>query len=127
MPDADLVRRVEMLEKNVESLQKLPSQMKVLTRRVGRVERQILQLRTEMHEEFSAVRGEMKEELAAVRREMATKGELAAARDELRTDIAGMGRDLAGAISELACGQSRIRVLIEDVQARLQIRDEGRP
>ena len=76
------------------------------------VEVQVLQLRTEMRDEFSAIRGEMAtktdlaEGLAAVRREMATKddvallrtdlanNELADLKRELREDIAGMGRDL---------------------------------
>ena len=114
MPDVDLVRRVEMLEKKVESLQRLPSQMRVLTRRMGSVESQVLQLRTEMRSEFSAIR-----------REMATKSELRALRDEVRTDIAGMGRELADAILKLDQGQSRLGDQIARIERRLSERGDG--
>ena len=127
MPVADLQRRVEMLQNTVESLRKLPADVRRLSRRMGRAESQILQFRTEIHDEFSAIRREMatkadlaaglsairaematKTDLAAgldaVRAEMATKAELAALRTELRVEIqesvAGAVRELSSAIAE---------------------------
>jgi len=59
MPDVDLARRVEMLEETLNSLRQVPDDLKALNGRMTRVDVQMLQLRTEMREEFSAVRGEM--------------------------------------------------------------------
>jgi hypothetical protein len=59
MPDATLLRRVEMLEKTVESLQPLPAEVGELRGRVEQVESQILTLRTEMRDELSAMRRDM--------------------------------------------------------------------
>ena len=47
-------QRLTMLEQQMEELKELPA-------RVERVESQILQLRLEMKDEFSAIRGEMRE------------------------------------------------------------------
>ena len=115
MPDAELQRRVEMLENTVESLRKLPADVRRLGRRMGRAESQILQLRTEMRDEFSAIRRDMATKtdladglagvraematktdladgLAAVRAEMATKADLSALRVEFNDGIAGAVR-----------------------------------
>jgi len=99
-----------MLENTVESLRKLPADVRRLGRRMGRAESQILQLRTEMRDEFSVIRREMATKadlaagLSAIRAEMATKTELAALRTELRVEIqdsvAGAVRELSGAIGE---------------------------
>ena|SRR5687768_4821454 len=56
--------RVESLEQRVTQLEKLP-------RRIDRIESQIVQLRTEMRDEFSAVRAEMREGFSAVTEEFA--------------------------------------------------------
>jgi hypothetical protein len=114
MPDSDLQHRLEMLESTVESLRKLPAEVRQLHRRMGRVESQVLQLRTEMRGEFSAMRAEMSG--------MATKAELQAAG-------AGAVRELTGAIAEtrdelrkeIAEVQRHTTVLFEDVIARLKI------
>ena len=53
MPDANLERRVAILEENMKQLEEVPA-------RVTALESQIVQLRTEMHNEFSAVRTEMR-------------------------------------------------------------------
>ena len=133
MPDADLAQRVRMLEETLRSLRDLPDDVRDLKldvrdlkRRTTGVEVQVLQLRTEMRAEFSALRSEMatKQELAdglaAVRLEMATKKDLADLTNELREDIAGMGRDLAE-------GQNQLRVMLEDVRSIVQIRSERNP
>ena len=153
MPDADLARRVEMLEETLRSLRELPDDVRDLKHRVNGVEVQVLQLRTEMRDEFSAIRSEMAtktdlaEGLAAVRSEMtadladglaSVRSEIAAAKDELREDIAGMGRDLAQIIVDnqreltdglrtLSDGQSQLRLMVEDVRSLIQIRSEGNP
>jgi phosphoglycerate-specific signal transduction histidine kinase len=49
----NMAERVEVLEMNVGALEELPARMSA-------VESQIVQLRTEMRGEFSAVRGEMR-------------------------------------------------------------------
>ena len=56
MPPQPLENRVERLERRVTKLERLPDQ-------VDRVEWQIVQLRTEMSDEFSAVRAELREEI----------------------------------------------------------------
>jgi hypothetical protein len=52
MPDAILIRRIEILERKVESLELLPARMTAL-------ESQISQLADEMRVAFSAIRQEM--------------------------------------------------------------------
>ena len=141
--DADLIRRVEYLEETVESLRGLPDRTAKLEARMGAVETQIVQLRAEMRDEFSAIRRDMvtkhdfKTELAALREEMVTKDDLRdelsrfAAKDELnaltnefREDIADLGRDFAARLLE---SEGRTRVLIEDLAARITTGCEGSP
>jgi hypothetical protein len=123
MPDADLLRRIEMLENTVESLQRLPADVARLSRRMGRVESQILRLRSDMRDEFSAIRRDMvtkadlndglaavraemmtkadlADGLAAIRTEMATKADLSGLRVEFNDGIAGAVLELTGAIAE---------------------------
>jgi hypothetical protein len=73
---AELSRRVEMLEETVESLKRLPDRVGALEVRVDSLASQVLQLRTEMHDGFSAIEGRMatKDDLAR----MATKDDLEA-------------------------------------------------
>jgi hypothetical protein len=73
---AELARRVEMLEETVESLKRLPDRVGALEVRVDSLASQVLQLRTEMHDGFSAIEGRMatKDDLAR----MATKDDLEA-------------------------------------------------
>jgi len=153
MPDVDLARRVEMLEETLNSLRQVPDDLKALNGRMTRVDVQMLQLRTEMREEFSAVRGEMatkadlaeglaaariaaKDDLAAMRRDLANN-ELADLKRELREDIAGMGRNLAQIILDtqhqvtrtqrlIAEGQSQTRMMCEEVVSRLNVLGEGK-
>ena len=51
----------ESVETKVESLEQRVTEVEKLPRRIGRVESQIVQLRTEMRDEFSSVRTEMRE------------------------------------------------------------------
>jgi len=141
--DADLIRRVEHLEKTVESLRDLPDRTAKLEARMGAVETQIVHLRAEMRDEFSAIRRDMvtkqdfKTELAAIREEMvtkddlrdelsrfATKDDLNALRNEVREDIADLGRDFAARLLE---SEGRTRVLIEDLASRITTGREGSP
>jgi vacuolar-type H+-ATPase subunit H len=63
MASRNLTERVEVLEMNVRLLEDLPARMSA-------VEAQILQLRTEMRGEFSAVRSEMRTLGEEIRAEM---------------------------------------------------------
>lgn len=105
MPDANLERRVAILEENMKQLEEVPA-------RVTALESQIVQLRTELHNEFSAVRTEMRTEFSAVRAE--THSEFSAVRGEMR--------------SEFSVVRAEMRVLHEEViscLALLQERDAG--
>ena len=81
--------RIGDLEKLAHTLAPLPGQMAQLgdrlagvVWRLGTVESQIVQLRTDMNDGFSSIRGELKEGLEGVR-------------SELREDIAALGRETA--------------------------------
>ena len=93
-----VIERVEKLEKTVAALTSLPGEVSQLSRRVGTMESQIVQLRTEMKGEFSAVRGELAEVrggLAEVRSGLAdVRGGLA----EVRGDLAETRDNLLGVI-----------------------------
>ena len=142
--DADLIRRVEYLEETVESLRDLPDRTAKLEARMGAVETQIVQLRIEMRDEFSAIRRDMVTKAGPEDRAgCAPRGdghkddhrdELSTLRDqgdlnrrcenEFREDIAGLGRDFAARLLE---SEGRTRVLIEDVIARIAAGREGSP
>ncbi len=101
MPGDSLTDRVERLEKTVDGLQTLPAEVAALGERVGLVEVQVSELRTEMREEFSAVRRDgraqrMQAEFAAVRSEMQTgftnvKTEL---REEIRVETTSVRTEM---------------------------------
>ena len=124
MPERALAKRVEILEQRVGDLQSLPE-------RVAGVESQILQLRGEMHGEFSAIRGEMHSEFSAVRDEM--HSEFSAVRDELRTGLRSHAERLEKLESAMVAlrqdneeTRSQARMLHEEVLARLALLQEGR-
>jgi hypothetical protein len=126
MDVAALARRIEMLEETVESLKRLPDRVGALEVRVGNVESQVLQLRTEMRDGFSAIEGRMatKDDLTR----FATKEDLARFGGELREDMSGAVREMAGFV--LATERrllERIPVLVEDALSRIAIRNEGNP
>ena len=129
MADADLVQRVEKLEQTVDSLRDLPERTTRLEVRMGNVETQIVHLRAEMRDEFSAVRrdmGEMKTELrgeiAALGTEL--RGEIATLKTELREDIAGVNRGLSGKILEM---RGELQVQMEGLRDLIVMKKEGNP
>ena len=120
--------RVQLLEERVTSLEELPPRMAGL-------ELQIVQLRTEMHAEFSAVRGEIRlvdvrlgSVEAGLREEIRSLGtglreEIRSVETGLREEIHSVETGLRLAIDE---AQVQTRVLFEDFVARLAVVDEGK-
>jgi hypothetical protein len=92
-----------MLERQMQEMGELPE-------RVTGLESQILQLRHEMHGEFSAVRSEF-------------RGELAGAVTTLRGEIAGAVTTLVQAIADT---NTHMRALHEDALNRIATLGEGR-
>jgi hypothetical protein len=109
MQERSIVERVEVLERKVEELETLPD-------RVTRVELQLVQLRDEMRGEFSAIRGGAGEDLT-----------LSTLRQEIRAIKEETRRVLR---EEIRSGDEEtrpyMRVLHEDVMARLATISEGR-
>ena len=95
-----LTNRVEILERKVDDLAKLPD-------RVSALELQVSQLRTEMRVEFSAVRAEMRELNDGLRQRCTLN-------EETR-------RELGGRIDDLG---THMRVLHEEVISRIALLDE---
>jgi chaperonin cofactor prefoldin len=93
MPRETIDKRVESLELRMSDLESLPAPMSAL-------EGQIVQLRDEMHSEFSDVRTEMRSLNDVTLNEMRTLNE--------QTNV-------------------HMRVLHEDVMSRLARMEEGRP
>ena len=116
--------RVTDLEKLAETLAPIPGEMATLTVRVGDVESQIVQLRTEVRDGFSAVRGEisvqhgettsLRGEMTGVRREMTG----------LREDIAALGRETAERFIQFG---AEMRTLFEESIGRRKVVAEGNP
>ena len=96
--------RVDRVEQQVGELAALPA-------RVSALESQIVQFRSEVRDEFSAVRSEMTGEFAAVRSQMASESE--ALRAEMRAGDEESRRYM--------------RVLHEEVLGRLATIQEGLP
>jgi hypothetical protein len=135
-----LEERVESLEKSIEPLRELPG-------RVSALESQIVQLRSEMRQEFSAIRSEMvtREGLADEfeRRDLMTRQDLAAEfergglvtkadlkrelnqqleRFATRDDLARTNRRLRDGFKDL---KTQMLVLHEDLVERLKLLSEG--
>lgn len=104
------------LENQVTTLASLPGDVRALTDRTGVVESQIVQLRGEMREEFSAIRSdiaEMRSDITGLRNDMAgLRGELG----ELREGMADNTRELAG---QILATQREMRLLHEEVIDRI--------
>jgi hypothetical protein len=111
MPDRTLADRVENLERRVDLLESLPA-------RVSAVELQIVQLRTEMREQFSAVRQEVALGDSGLREE------IHGLRTELRAEIATVRQGIREGDEET---RRYIRVLHEEVVSRIAIIQEGLP
>ena len=131
MPEPTLAARVENHEERLALLEALPA-------RIGAVELQILQLRSEMGEQFFAtrqdLRAEIKAEGEAVRTELRAeiKAEGEAVRTELRAEIKAEGEAIRTELrAELRAGDEEtrryMRVLHEEVLARIAGLQEGRP
>ena len=103
MPPQTLAAKVESLERRVTNLEMLPERM-------DRMESQIVQLRTEMRDGFSAVRAEIR-----------------AVDEVLRSEIRAVDEALR---SEIRAGDEEtrhlMRVLHEKVIGRFALLDEGR-
>ena len=123
MPREALTDRVERLEKTVEALQTLPAEVAALGERVGAVEVQVSQLRTEMHTEFSAMRSEL-----AVGTEV--QAEFAAVRGEMRTEFAAVQGEFATVRSEMQTGfadvknELREEIRVEITAVRTEMRED---
>jgi len=107
MPSGDLLARVEVLEKRMTALEELPA-------RVSALEMQVLQLRTEMRDEFSAVRQEMRALNESTRDEMRALGEKL--RGEMRSLEEGLRAEMR-ALNDHTLTQ--VRVLHEEVIDRI--------
>jgi recombinational DNA repair ATPase RecF len=101
MPQQTLAARVENQERRLELLEALPERM-------GAVELQIVQLRAEMREQFSAIRQELRAEIRA-------EGD--AVRTELRKEIRDGDEET----------RRYMRVLHEEVLSRMANIQEGLP
>jgi predicted transcriptional regulator len=102
----------------VTKLERFPEQ-------VDRVESQIVQLRTEMGDEFSAVRAE----LAAIHQKFAAiDGEFVTVRGEIHATADAIKQELR---EEIRAGDEEtrrlMRVLHEEVIGRFALLEEGRP
>jgi hypothetical protein len=104
MQDPTIVNRLDILERKVELLEALPA-------RVSAVESQILQLRNDMNDGFSALRVEIRAGNDALRTEL--REEMRAGNEALRTELR----------AEIRAGDEEtrnfMRVLHEDVIARI--------
>src|SRR6187402_3520413 len=106
MAPQSIETKVEGLEQRVTELQKLP-------RRIDRLESQIVHLRTEMRDEFSAVRTEMRDEFAAVRTEIRSVNE--ETKRELRQEIRSGDEET----------RRYMRVLFEEYVGRMKVVGEA--
>ena len=97
MPEQTIAKRVETLEFQVSELSQLPARMTA-------VEGQILQLREEMHGEFSAVRAEMRVLNAE------TTAEMRALNEETKAQLLTLHEEVLDRISKIGeCRPARKR------------------
>ena len=92
MQPRSLEQRVTFLEQQMQELRELPA-------RVERMESQILQLRAEMKDGFSAIRSDLRAELHGV--EAGLRTELHEVRDSLRSELHEVRDSLRGEMREL--------------------------
>jgi len=125
MARRSLTERVEVLEQTVGAGE-------TLSDRVSAVEVQVLQLRSEMRDEFAAVRAEMRGEFAAVRAEMRAgdqglRAEIGAVGARLREEIRAVDEALR---QEIRTGEAEtrrhMRVLHEEVISRIATLQKSR-
>lgn len=106
MASDPMIERVEKLEKTLESLAGIPDRMTAVEDRVGSLELQILQLRTEMNEGFSALHDELRD----------VRGEVVSTRSDLLEVIDSSSRASQGLFAQT---WTQMRVLHEDVISRI--------
>ena len=136
MPKPTLPERVEILEEQVGALEELPA-------RVTAVEWQLVQLRTAMGDEFSAVRSETAQLGTTLREEIAQLGttlrnEMEQLGTTLRNEMEQLGTTLRAAMGEhetmlrdeIRAGDEEtrryMRVLHEDLVGRIALLQEAR-
>ena len=107
MSPQPLEQRVERLERRMTTLEELPA-------RVEALESQVVQLRKEMHDEFSALRGDVRAGDEELRAEIRTGDE--ETRREVRLQIKAMGDRLEAGIDD---AKRLARVLHEEVIERI--------
>ena len=125
MANESISDRVERLELAVSGLATIPSEVSDLAARTATVESQVLQLRSEMRVEFSALRGWTGEEFAAVREELAatqreTREEFAAIRGEfaaIRGEFAAVSGEFAVVRGEFAVVRGEFAVVRREFAA----------
>ena len=111
-----------MLEEQMQELRELPA-------RVAGVELQIVQLRHEMQESFSATRSELGGKVDGLHERIdGLRVEMHGVRDELRTEMHGIRDEL---LTEIRGGdqatQNFMKVLFEHHQSNLRTIGEGAP
>ena len=113
-----LEQRVTMLEEKMQELRELPA-------RVSGVEVQIVQLREEMRESFSATRTELGGKVDGLRIEL--RGEMHGVRADLLVEIHGIRDEL---LAEIRQGDQAtrdfMRMLFEHHQSNLKTIGEGK-
>jgi hypothetical protein len=129
-----LAERVTDLEKTTEPLRELPARVTRLEFRVTAVEEQVVQLRGEMRDGFSAVLEVIEAGSAATQRLFdETRTEMSAMRTEMatvRTQMGAFGTEIAALRSETNMGladvRTEMRVLHENLVERIARIGEGR-
>jgi hypothetical protein len=122
----NLTERVEVLEMKVGSLEALPARMSA-------VESQIVELRTEMRAEFSAVRQEMRALNEETRAEMRalneeTRAEMRTLNEETRTEMRTLNEETRAEMRTLnEETKAQLLTLHEEVLDRISRMGEGRP
>ena len=122
MQERSAIERIEILERKVEVLERLPE-------RVTAVELQLMQLRDDMRAEFSATRAELRAGDEETRRTL--RDEIRAGDEEtrrtLRDEIRGGDEETRRVLrAEIDETRRFMRVLHEDVITRLAALQEGR-
>jgi hypothetical protein len=132
MADADLERRVRILEAKMDELRDVPG-------RLTSVELQIVQLRGEMHSGFSALRTQIDDVRAEmVRGDQETRAEMGRLNDETRAEMVQLNDETRAEMVRLNEGlraemvrlndetRTHMRVLHEEVISRLTLLSEDR-
>lgn len=91
-----------MLEKTVMNHEALPARVDALEERAETFERQFLQFRAEVKDEFSATRSEFRSGITELRNEL--RDEMSAMRDELRGEMIVMRDELRGEMRTMCDG-----------------------